>query len=77
MSVRRYLPGHSIRLAASYALARADDHESEDPIEHARDLKKSFVPMMDSLREAADELETLVAADLWTLPSYRELLFIK
>jgi glutamine synthetase type III len=32
---------------------------------------------MQSLREIADELETQVSADLWPLPSYRELLFIK
>lgn len=32
---------------------------------------------MDDLRELADELETLVAADLWLLPSYGEMLSIR
>jgi glutamine synthetase len=27
------------------------------------------------VREVADELETLVADDLWPLPKYRELIF--
>ena len=33
------------------------------------------IPAQDALREVADELETLVADDLWPLPKYRELLF--
>ena len=33
--------------------------------------------VMDSLRVLADELETRISADLWPLPSYREMLFIK
>ena len=34
-------------------------------------------PLMDELREIVDGLETRTSADLWPLPSYRELLFIK
>jgi glutamine synthetase len=33
------------------------------------------IPAQNALREVADELETLVADDLWPLPKYRELLF--
>jgi glutamine synthetase len=32
---------------------------------------------MNRVRETADQLETLVADDLWPLPTYREMLFIK
>ena len=32
-------------------------------------------PRRPSLRIVVDELETLVADDLWPLPKYRELLF--
>jgi glutamine synthetase type III len=32
---------------------------------------------MEALRSLGDELEERTAADLWPLPSYRELLFIK
>ena len=35
------------------------------------------LPAMGAVREVADKLETLVADDLWPLPSYREMLFIK
>jgi glutamine synthetase len=59
------------------ALAQADNDEDADPIAEARRLKQVVVPMMDRLRRLADELENRVAADLWPLPSYRELLFVK
>ena len=32
---------------------------------------------MDAVRDAGDKLETIVADDLWPLPTYREMLFIK
>jgi glutamine synthetase type III len=32
---------------------------------------------MARLRETGDALESVVAADLWPLPSYRTLLFLK
>jgi glutamine synthetase len=32
---------------------------------------------MASVREAADKLEKIVADDLWPLPKYSEILFIK
>ncbi len=31
---------------------------------------------MEAVRAAADALETLVADDLWPLPTYQEMLFI-
>lgn len=59
------------------ALQGADDPEAGDPLAHARFIKDTMVPLMDHLRELGDQLETRVAADLWPLPSYRELLFVK
>src|SRR5262245_29330003 len=41
---------------------------------HARD--KQLATMI-AVREAADKLEKVVAADLWPLPKYEEMLFIK
>jgi glutamine synthetase len=34
-------------------------------------------PALNNLRTAADKLETMIADDLWPLPTYREMLFIK
>jgi glutamine synthetase len=35
------------------------------------------MPLLGQLREAADGLEGIVADDLWPLPTYGELLFIR
>jgi glutamine synthetase len=41
----------------------------------ARTYVETVIPAQNALRVVADELETLVADDLWPLPKYRELLF--
>jgi glutamine synthetase len=41
----------------------------------AKAFKEKVIPAQDAVREAADQLETLVSDDLWPLPKYRELLF--
>ena len=40
-------------------------------------LSAASIVVSPVVRELADELETFVAHDLWPLPSYRELLFVK
>ena len=44
--------------------------------EVAARLLKVDLPAMDEVRTAADELEGLVADDLWPLATYQEMLFI-
>ncbi len=39
--------------------------------------RDSIIPEMKNLRKVADQLETNVDSDLWPLPSYAELLFVK
>ena len=39
-------------------------------------MRDSVLPAMASVRAAADTLETLVADDLWPLPTYQEMLYI-
>ena len=46
-------------------------------LEHARYFQKTILPAMGEVRKHADLLETIVADDLWTLPSYMEMLFIR
>lgn len=43
----------------------------------ARYMSDTVIPAMEGVREVADRLEHLVAADLWPLPSYSEMLFVK
>ncbi len=45
--------------------------------EHLQYSAKTIRPMMDRVREYADALEGEVADDLWPLPKYQEMLFIK
>jgi len=64
--------------AALASLEAALHHHAEgDAFAHAKYAKESIVPKMEHLRELGDTLETLVADDLWPIPTYREMLFIK
>jgi glutamine synthetase len=58
-------------------LEHAVDHEGGSPEDHARHCRDAVIPAMASLRETADELERMSPHDVWPLPSYREMLFIK
>jgi len=46
-------------------------------LSHAEYACSTIVPAMLAVREVADQLEQLVADDLWPLPTYQEMLFIK
>jgi glutamine synthetase len=56
------------------ANAYPDDLEGLDLAIYARDKQ---IAAMAQVREAADKLEKVVADDLWPLPKYEEMLFIK
>jgi len=46
-------------------------------LNHAKYMRDKVIPAMDDAREVADRLEGIVADDLWPLPKYQEILFIK
>jgi glutamine synthetase len=54
----------------------AAEHD-EDPMTHARYIKTKVRPAMAEVRLLADQLEQLIARELWPLPTYRDLLFLK
>ncbi len=56
------------------AAARKAAHNAKD---EAGAMKEFVIPAMTAVRSACDALEGLVPADLWPLPTYREMLFIK
>ena len=58
------------------ALEAALAHEGGSTYEGAKHACADLLPAMLTVRAAADELETLVADDLWPLPTYQEMLFI-
>jgi glutamine synthetase len=59
------------------ALADALEHHTADAMKHAKYMRDTIVTSMASLREAGDQIELLVPHELWPLPTYREMLFIK
>ena len=52
-------------------------HAEGDAYAHAKSARDTLLPAMLEVRKSADKLETIVADDLWPLPTYREMLFIK
>ena len=63
---------------AILALEKAnDEHPAEEGLELAKYMRDTVIPAMDAVREVADKLERIVADDLWPLPKYSEMLFIK
>jgi glutamine synthetase len=40
-------------------------------------MRDTVIPAMSAARDLADKLERVVADDLWPLPKYSEILFIK
>jgi glutamine synthetase len=54
-----------------------DHHAAGDVVSHAKHARDAVLPTMSEVRKYGDKLETIVADDLWPLPTYREMLFIK
>lgn len=58
-------------------LDAAAESEAETVHLHAAQVRDEVRPAMGELRAIVDELETSVARDLWPMPTYREMLFMK
>jgi glutamine synthetase len=54
-----------------------EHHAAGDPVAHAKHARDGVLASMNEVRKLGDKLETMVADDLWPLPTYREILFIK
>src|SRR4051812_155464 len=54
------------------------EHEGNgDAAKHAKYFRDKVIPTMTTLREVGDNLECVVPHDLWPLPTYREMLFVR
>jgi glutamine synthetase len=59
-------------------LEEKNDHPEElEGMDLSRYVRDEVIPAMAGVREVADRLERIVAEDLWPLPRYSEILFIK
>ncbi len=54
-----------------------DDHNGAAAEKHAKYMRDKVVPAMATLREIGDEIEVLTPHELWPLPTYGEMLFVK
>jgi glutamine synthetase len=52
-------------------------HHSGSLTDEAKHCCYKILPAMNEVRSYADKLEGIVADDLWPLPTYQEMLFIK
>jgi glutamine synthetase len=77
------LPGRVSKLTAELeknidGLGSAMAHEgAKGALEEAEYLCHKVLPAMLKVRETADALEALVADDMWPLPTYQEMLFMR
>ncbi|APR67383.1 glutamine synthetase III [Thalassolituus oleivorans] len=79
-----YSPASKVAAAATAMMASVEKLSAALESEHfdSTEAHMSFLAadvraLMDDIRTSADLLETLVADELWPLPKYREMLFIK
>jgi glutamine synthetase len=59
------------------ALAALLDHNGGSAEKHAKYMRDKVVPAMAKLREVGDDIECLTPHEIWPLPTYREMLFVK
>jgi glutamine synthetase len=57
--------------------ANLKDNQPDGAMKWAMYMRDTVIGAMDDVRDVADRLEKLVADDLWPLPKYSEMLFIK
>jgi glutamine synthetase len=62
---------------AIVGLEQANGDPGLEGMDLALYFRDTVIPAMNAVREVADRLERLVADDLWPLPKYSEVLFIK
>ena len=66
-----------IEAGVRVTLLDATHQGEEGSLDHAAYMRDTVVPAMAAVREVADRLEGIVPDDLWPLPKYAEILFIK
>ena len=67
----------SLQTSIGELKAAMAEPDSDDLLAEARHRCDVVLPAMNKVRRLCDELEGIVADDLWPLPTYQEMLFIK
>ncbi|MGE0461221.1 MAG: glutamine synthetase III [Vicinamibacterales bacterium] len=63
--------------AQTESLAHALEHNGGSPEHHAKYMRDTIVPAMAALRDLGDRLEVVIPHELYPMPTYREMLFVK
>jgi glutamine synthetase len=63
--------------AQTEALEAALAHGGGSAEKHAKYMRDKVVPAMTKLRELGDAIELSTPHEIWPLPTYREMLFVK
>jgi glutamine synthetase len=69
-------PINELETGLSTLKAALADHSAESALDEAKHAQEHLLPAMETIRTAADALEGVVADDLWSLPTYQEMLYI-
>ena len=49
----------------------------DDVVSKAEHMRTNIIPAMNDVRDVVDRLERVVPDDLWPVPAYRDMLFVK
>ena len=71
------LVGELVDKIAVLQSANLEANQPRDTQEHANYVTATTIPAMNDVREVAVRLEKVVTDDLWPLPKYSEILFVK
>ena len=69
-------PLAALRNALNVLSDALSKHAGESALDEAKHAHDELLPAMAAVRDAADQLEGIVADDLWPLPTYQEMLYI-
>ncbi len=66
-----------LRAALDVLVAQNAELGGDEVASKARHMRDNIIPAMEAVREVADRLEKVLPDDLWPLPTYRDMLFVK
>ena len=68
---------NQFRVAVDHLVEQNAELGGETVPEKAKHMRDSIVPAMSAVRAIADKLEKVIPDDVWPLPTYRDILFVK
>lgn len=66
-----------LQAATAVLVAQNAELGGDHLAEKAEHMRRNIIPAMNAVRKVADRLEKVVPDDLWPLPTYRDMLFVK